>query len=54
LKAQGLDYKNQGLTCKGSIWWGDRLANSEKVRDSLAKMSAHTLALTGMLLLTGG
>jgi hypothetical protein len=35
LKDQGLDYKNQGLICKGFIWCQDRLGICEKFRDSL-------------------
>jgi hypothetical protein len=41
LKGQGLDYKNQGLTCKAFIWWKDRLANCGKVRGSLEKLPAQ-------------
>jgi hypothetical protein len=52
LKGHGLDYKNQGLNCKGFIWWKDRLVNSEKVGDSLANLPANP-SLTGKALLTG-
>jgi hypothetical protein len=43
LKGQGLNCKNQGLICMDFIWWKDRLVNSEKVRNSLAKLPAQTL-----------
>jgi hypothetical protein len=41
LKGQGLNYKNQGLNCKGFIWWKDRLANCKKDRGSLERLPAQ-------------
>jgi hypothetical protein len=41
LKGQGLNCKNQGLICMGFIWWKDRHAITEKVRDSLEILPAQ-------------
>jgi hypothetical protein len=41
LKGQGFNYKNQGLICMDFIWWKDRLAICEKIRDSLEKLPAQ-------------
>jgi hypothetical protein len=35
LEGQGLNYKNQGLICKGFIWWKGRLGNCGQIRGSL-------------------
>jgi hypothetical protein len=42
-KAKGLTIKKSGPTCRGSLWWKDRLEICEKDRGSLERLPTAAL-----------